>query len=361
MSKHLEHIRHDYLRYANCWEDADVLLKGLSIEPSDKVFSIGSAGDNTFSLLSKGPAYVLAVDVNSVQIHLMQLKKASFEAFEYEEFLQFLGFHECNSRLQLFNKVRLYLPNESRQYWDENLQQIEIGVIHTGKFERYFKKFRESVLPLIHKKEKIQELIKDKDSLSQLSFYSEQWDSFRWRLLFRLFFSKTVVGKYGRDPEFLKEVQVPVSKFILNNTKKHLCSVACQKNYFLHYILTGEFGSEMPHYARRENYHSIKANMHALEIKQGYAHEVLNESNGFNKFNLSNIFEYLDKNQFAETCAMLNAFSLPSSKFLYWNLMVPRNISTCVEIFRCDTTSSSVLTDSDLGFFYSGVYVNIKN
>ena len=42
------------LRYAQCWEDADVLLAGLDVQPGDTCISIASAGDNSLSLLSRG-------------------------------------------------------------------------------------------------------------------------------------------------------------------------------------------------------------------------------------------------------------------------------------------------------------------
>ena len=32
------------------------------------------------------------------------------------------------------------------------------------------------------------------------AFYDEQWDTWRWRLLFRVFFSRFVMGRLGRDP-----------------------------------------------------------------------------------------------------------------------------------------------------------------
>ena len=42
------------LRYAQCWEDADVLLAALEPRPEHSVLSIASAGDNTLSLLASG-------------------------------------------------------------------------------------------------------------------------------------------------------------------------------------------------------------------------------------------------------------------------------------------------------------------
>ena len=41
------------LRYAQCWEDADVLLAGLDVQPSDTCLTVASAGDNTLSLLTR--------------------------------------------------------------------------------------------------------------------------------------------------------------------------------------------------------------------------------------------------------------------------------------------------------------------
>ena len=44
------------IRYAQCWEDADVLLAGLAVQPGDVCLSIGSGGENSLSLLTRDPA-----------------------------------------------------------------------------------------------------------------------------------------------------------------------------------------------------------------------------------------------------------------------------------------------------------------
>ena len=41
------------IRYAQCWEDADVLLAGLDVKPGDTCLSIASAGDNALALLAR--------------------------------------------------------------------------------------------------------------------------------------------------------------------------------------------------------------------------------------------------------------------------------------------------------------------
>src|SRR5437763_16682991 len=43
------------IRYAQCWEDADILLAALEPGPGKRCLSIASAGDNTLALLSRNP------------------------------------------------------------------------------------------------------------------------------------------------------------------------------------------------------------------------------------------------------------------------------------------------------------------
>jgi S-adenosylmethionine-diacylglycerol 3-amino-3-carboxypropyl transferase len=56
------------IRYAQCWEDADILLEGLDIQEGDVCLGIGSAGDNCLSMLTRNPAKVIAVDMNPAQL-----------------------------------------------------------------------------------------------------------------------------------------------------------------------------------------------------------------------------------------------------------------------------------------------------
>ena len=43
------------LRYAQCWEDADVLVDALAIRPGGTYVAIASAGDNALAMLAAVP------------------------------------------------------------------------------------------------------------------------------------------------------------------------------------------------------------------------------------------------------------------------------------------------------------------
>jgi len=361
MKKQLDKVQHDYIRYANCWEDADVLFEALEIQTGDRILSIGSAGDNSFSLLTGSPDFVLAVDVNPVQLQLVELKKAAFKALSYDEFLDFLGFTSSSDRLRLFEKVKTHLSEIDQNFWEQRIEIIQSGIIYSGKFENYFRLFRKWILPLVHSKKTVHELFMEKKEDEQLAFYNNKWNNRRWKLLFKLFFSKFIMGIFGRDPAFLKEVEVPVGTFIFNQAEKHLSSVECQKNYFLHFIMLGKFGTELPHYARKENFELIKKNIDKLEIFCGFAEDAFKVYSDFNKFNLSNIFEYMDQEQFKAVCENLIANARPNARFTYWNLMVPRRMSKVSDLVMIEDSKSTDLTKKDKGFFYNGICLNVKS
>jgi len=66
------------IRYAQCWEDADVLLDALDIHPGDVCLSIASAGDNTLSMLTRRPARIVAVDLSPAQLACLEIRVAAY-------------------------------------------------------------------------------------------------------------------------------------------------------------------------------------------------------------------------------------------------------------------------------------------
>ena len=61
------------LRYANCWEDADLLIQNLNCKKGDRILSICSGGENSLSLLCLNPQEIVVVDVNPKQLFILEL------------------------------------------------------------------------------------------------------------------------------------------------------------------------------------------------------------------------------------------------------------------------------------------------
>ena len=274
--------------------------------------------------------------------------------------MEFIGFRESNNREELFKCVSAFLTRSLILYWEERMTEIRDGIIDQGKFEKYFKAFRTKVLPLIHTKERINQLFEPKSALEQHAYFDTHWNTWRWKSLFKVFFSKFVMGKLGRDPEFLEQVKISVSDFILDQAEGNLSSKECQNNYYLQYILKGKFETELPHYARKENYEIIKSNIDNIKVFHGLAEDAFNEYEGFNKFNLSNIFEYMTPAIFQSVSDNLVENSAPNSRFAYWNLMVPRKMSEVNNKLTYLEKESKILSKKDNTFFYSDFVIEEK-
>jgi S-adenosylmethionine-diacylglycerol 3-amino-3-carboxypropyl transferase len=352
----LKDANHNILRYACCWEDADLLLQGLSPVDGGTVLSIGSGGDNTFSLLSQNPEKVVCLDVNKVQLATVRLKMAAFKSLTHAEFLEFLGFAEGDA-LRYWQLVQKELSAEDVEFWESSAEWISSRLMRQGKFEKYLLLFQQKVLPWIHSRKKVEELFKRKPEQEQFEFYEHIWNNWRWRIFTRIFFSRPVMGRVGRDPEFLKQVKGNVGEKIKKRINGHLKSTACQQNYFLKFMLQGDFGESLPHYARAENFEKIKANLHKLEFFEGPL-EDYPQKEEFTHANLSNIFEYQSEKEFAKNTDCIYRLLKQGGTVAYWNLMVPRDLAV-VQPNNFKSLPMEGLKP-DFGFFYRSFNLSRK-
>src|ERR1019366_7703995 len=79
------------VRYAQCWEDADILVEALDVQPGDVCLSIASAGDNALALLTNHPAKVIALDLSPAQLACVELRVAAYRTLQHPELLELIG------------------------------------------------------------------------------------------------------------------------------------------------------------------------------------------------------------------------------------------------------------------------------
>lgn len=342
------------IRYANCWEDADVLLQSLQLPSGSSICCIASAGDNALALLATQPKRVDAFDISVVQLYVTELKKAAFGSLDYDTMLSFLGVTKIDEteRLQIFDSIERKLGKPASEYWNTNKSVIAKGVVTGGKFENYFSLFRRWFLPLTHPQKTVQQLLQLKTNSEQKAFYKSTWNNWRWQTLMAIFFSRFVMGKYGRDPQFLKQVNIPVSQFIRQKAEAHLQSAYCTDNAFLQMIFTGNYQHSLPFYLRKENYEIIKSNLPKLNIIKADASQIV-ERQPYDAYCFSNIFEYMPARQFEVLVQGWANLIPPASKLAFWNLMVPRSFAETSPNYFSKKSVSSILVEKDNGFFYN--------
>ena len=315
------------IRYSQCWEDTEVLLESLNIQENDICFGILSAGDNVFSMLAENPKKVVALDISFPQIALAKLKKEVFNSLSYEEMLEFMGVMKSDKRIEIYDRIKENLDKEVKEYWDFNRKAIEKGIIHAGKFEKFFKIFRKKILPFVHSKKQIEKLLEKKSRQERIEYYDKYWNNFRWKLMFKLFFSKYIVGKLGRDKEFFRYAEKNISEEMKERSRYALCELNPYENPYINYILIGNYRKNcLPYFLRKENFDKIRKNLHKVEIFQSSVEEYLDQIDfKINKFNLSDIFEYMSAENYSKLMGKIYDNAEDNALLAYWNLIVERN------------------------------------
>lgn len=258
------------LRYAQCWEDAACLLEGLDPRPGAVVLSIASGGENSLALLLRPGVRVIAIDRSPPQIACLELKVAAFRRLTHPELLLLLGAHagSVGRRRHLYGRCRADLSPAARAFWEADPAWLACGVLPVGRFERYLALFRRLVLPLVHGSQRRAALLTPRSPAERGHWYDSCWDGWRWRLLFRLFFSRTALGNLGTDPSFVRFGRDSQADQLLAQVRRVMVEVDPVANPHLHWILRGRYGDALPLALRPESFAVIRSRLDQLSWHQ---------------------------------------------------------------------------------------------
>ena len=352
--------RFDRIRYAQCWEDADVLLDAMQVGDGDVCLSIASAGDNTIAIAGAGAARVIAVDLNPAQIACLELRIAAYKALEYDEFLEFVGQAKSRRRHSLFARCAMHLGSQSRLFWERRPALIARGIAQVGKFERFLRAFRRYLLPVVQGRRNVERLFALETEAERREFYDRQWNNRRWRFFCRLFFARRSLGRFGRDPSFTRYADQTVWESLETRIPHALVDMDPSQNPYLQWILNGRYGSVLPWAWRPENFERIRANVDAIEWRCEPIEDVLSElpDGTLNGCNLSDIFEYMSDPAYRSLLYRLTRASAPGARLVYWNVVVERSRP---DIFACMLRPlrdlAQTLHAADKAFFYRNLVI----
>jgi len=354
------HADFSAIRYAQCWEDADVLLQALDIQPGHVCLSIASAGDNALAMLARGPRRVIALDLSPAQLAALELRVAAYRELDHSELLVLMGSAPGQNREALYLRCRGLLSGSTRDFWDAHREEIARGIGAAGKFERYFALFRTGILPLIHSRRCVERLLAGGSREERLAFYEKEWNTRRWRFLFHLFFSRLVMGRMGRDPSFFQYVEGSVADRILERTRYALTELNPAENPYVQWILTGRHTTALPFALRSENFDCIRKNLDRLEWHCQSIEQFLQEARGtvIDSFNLSDIFEYMSTENYHRLLETLICAGRLGARLAYWNMLAKRQRPDVLSArLRPLTELARTLHSQDKAFFYSAFVV----
>jgi S-adenosylmethionine-diacylglycerol 3-amino-3-carboxypropyl transferase len=317
--------RFDQIRYAQLWEDADVLLLGLGAAPGATLVSICSAGDNALAMLTLDPERIVVVDLSLAQIACLNIRMAMYRSLGHAEFLELMGSRPSTRRGQLLDRAVRALSAEDQAFWAMRKSDvIAYGLGGIGKFERYFRVMRDCLLPLAQSRATINAVFQPRDRSARQAFVAERWNNWRWRLLLRFFFSNFIMGRLGRDPAFFDHVDGSLAAHVARRIDHAAIDLDPSQNPYLYWILTGTHGDALPLSWRPEHFETIGARLNRIDVWPGSLERFVATGEKADGFNLSDIFEYMDADTFATVYGSIVSAAKPDARLVYWNMMVPR-------------------------------------
>ncbi|MEH7222723.1 DUF3419 family protein [Bacillus sp. JJ1566] len=269
------------------------------VEPK-KVLVIGSGGCTAFSLLNDSVVQVLCVDVNPAQCALIELKKAVIEHFTRKEFLAFIGEITCNNRVEMYKTVDENLPDYARDYWQQHLPEIELGINHCGVNERFYRFIGENICRNIYDESVWEVLFSAKNLEEQRDFYEQYLTTSEWRTAAKILLSKTTHLQFFPSFMFANASENDFATFFLSQFEKEVKTKPIHNNYFLTQILFSSYlydqDEGVPFYLSEEGFKAAKRNMGKLSIHPVSIQELLSKEDSIDAFYLSNVFDWSDIN-----------------------------------------------------------------
>jgi S-adenosylmethionine-diacylglycerol 3-amino-3-carboxypropyl transferase len=348
------------INYSQCWEDTQVLLRALNVNAGDEVLSVTSGGCNSIAIMQNDVKHVYAIDKNAEQNFLLEIKLVAILNLKKDELEGFLGYQPAKNRFEIFNSFAFKLSPDACNYWLNNKDEINNGITHCGKFEKYILTFQRYILPLIHSSGTRHKLLTLTDQQQKRTFYDRKWNSVLWRTFFKIFFSRPVISHLGRSAEmYSQSTKDGVGNAFFNRIEKGFTQGMVFQNYYLSYLFFGRRNRFLPDYlSPMVNHKNINLSKITYVTAELLDFLLTLESDSIDKFNLSDVFE---SQHIYTTNALFHEIyrtAKPGARLIFWNNLVKRDVPTELnDFFIRDIRLEEELKAVDRIFFYDQFYI----
>ncbi len=353
----------DQVRYSQVWEDHLLLERGLELGPEDDVLSICSAGDNALAMLLCEPRSITAIDMNPAQTALLELKLAAIRKLSHADFVALLGVREGGDRRALYARIRGDLPDEVSAFWDDHIEDIEGGLVHKGRLERYIAAFNAEHLPELWSKELLARLFAEQTLEEQAALFDAEAATEAFEARFRWYFGREKMAEQGRDPAQFEHVdEGDVGGYFFRRFSWACRALPLSTNFYVEHFLSSRYRdlSLGPPYLRPENFERLRALSDRVRVHTGELEALLFEADEghFSKANLSDIFEYMSESLAAQVFEALGSRLRVGGRIAYWNLLVPRSRpESLAHMLRPMRGLSEALFSEDRSWFYRAFHI----
>ena len=317
------------LFFSQVREDPLLEIDALAPASDTTIVVVSSGGCTALSLVACGAGRVVSVDSNTTQNHLVELKAQAIRSLEPGALLGFLGATSASKagRVADYRALRGSLSVDAAKFWDSHSRMIGKGILNSGVSEGFIRVVVHALRLLVHPASRIDRLLSCDTLDEQRELYEKEWNTRRWRALFRVLLSRRAFNR-TYDAAFFQNVDNGDFAGHFYRLMEHaLCEIPVSSNYFLHHMLRGTYRTAIvggvPPYLDRAAHSATRERLENLELVDGGYAEYLAtcESESVDGFALSNICEWLDQEQIRNLFAEVVRVARPGARVCFRNFV----------------------------------------
>jgi S-adenosylmethionine-diacylglycerol 3-amino-3-carboxypropyl transferase len=328
------------LVYAQIWEDPDVDMEALQIQPDSHVVTIASGGCNVLSYLTANPRAITAVDLNPAHIALNNLKQQAAQHLpDYASFHRFFAQADRPENIEAYKKyIRPNLDEKSRRYW-ESRDMLGRRRISGFKSGFYKKGLLGGLIGFVHVMAKAYGI--DPKEILEAKTIEEQREIFQAK--FAPFFEKKFLRWLVDQPAALFGFGIPPAQYdllkaddqqgITGALKVRLEKLACdfelKDNYFAWQAFGRGYGegpsAPLPPYLKAENYESVVERANRVEIRHQNFAEYLESmpAQSLDRYVLLDAQDWMTDEQLTRLWTGITRTARPGARVLYRTAAAP--------------------------------------
>ncbi len=366
------------LVYPQIWEDPDIDLEAMKLQPGEHVVAIMSGGCNVFSYVSAVPVRITAVDLNPAHVALNKLKRCAAEKLpDYAAFHRFFAEADRADNVTAYEKyLKPHLDAETVAYWDsrdtfgrKRISYFTTNVYRHGLLGRFIGAGH--AMARAHGRN-LRNLLKAKNKAEQRAIFDAE---------IAPLFKKPHIRWLCERPSALFGLGIPPAQFeALKGKEKHMADVlykrlerlACDFDFKDNYFAWQAFGRRyasggpLPPYLQRENFERLRARASTVDVlHRSFTEYLAGEAPGScDAFVLLDAQDWMTDEQLTELWTEIARTSKPGSRVIYRTAgeetILPGRIPDAIlNRFSYDAEAGREMTTRDRSSIYGGFHLYV--
>ncbi|MEI9926541.1 MAG: DUF3419 family protein [Sphingomonas sp.] len=328
------------LVYAQIWEDPDIDMEALAIEPDSHVVAIASGGCNVFSYLTANPRKITAVDLNPAHIALNNLKQqAALHLPDYAAFHRFFGQADRRENVEAYKRhIRPHLDQASRDYWEgrdptgrRRIYGFASGFYRKGLLGR--------LIGFVHWMAKAygvdpKDILKSKNRAEQRAFFETQFAPIFDKRFFRWLVNQpAALFGFGIPPVQYDLLAADDNRGIIGSLRSRLEKLSCDFDFSENYFAWQAFGrgygagpaAPLPPYLQAARYQDVVARADRVEVRHANMIDYLASmpAQSLDRYILLDAQDWMTDEQLTNLWSEITRTARPGARVLYRTAAIP--------------------------------------